>query len=215
MGRAPVWPSVARSKLVTVNMAFGDCAASTIAPRKLSRLSPAPAKHEKCIEHIETIPPESPLFFGMHPNAEIGFRTTQCNELFGMLNQLSPKEKGDDEDVGMSPMARAEQMCNDILDEVWEIKLAVEDMSRGMFNEEKGPYQFVFLQECNYMNTLVGEMVRSLVELQLGFKGELTMSEQMEVLANCLFEETLPPKWMKYSFPSTRRLALWLRQLKD
>merc|ERR1719409_1245821 len=41
------------------------------------------------------------------------------------------------------------------------------------------------------------------------------MSEQMEVLANCLFEETLPPKWMKYGFPSTRPLASWLRNLKE
>merc|ERR1719355_250633 len=65
------------------------------------------------------------------------------------------------------------------------------------------------------MNMLVGEMVRSLSELQLGFKGELTMSEAMEVLANCLFEESLPPKWMKYSFPSTRPLASWLRNLKE
>merc|ERR1711959_86103 len=138
---------------------------------KVSWPSPPPATHERYIEHIETIPPESPLFFGMHPNAEIGFRTTQCNELFGMLNQLQPKEKSSgSEDQGMSPMARAEQMCNDIYEEVKEIRLPTEDISRGMSDEEKGPYQFVFLLECMYMNILVFEMCRSLGELQLGFK---------------------------------------------
>ena len=39
------------------------------------------------------------------------------------------------------------------------------------------------LQECEYMNALIYEMVRGLKELQLGFKGELTMSEVMEDLA--------------------------------
>merc|ERR1711871_364570 len=184
---------------------------------KVSWPSPAPSNHERYLEHIETIPPESPLFFGMHPNAEIGFRTTQCMKLFEMLNQLQPKDNsgGGDSDAAVSPMARAEQMCNDIMDEVRDIKLPTEDISRGMSDEEKGPYQFVFLLECMYMNTLVFEMVRSLGELQLGFKGELTMSEAMEVLANCLYEETLPPKWAKHSFPSTRPLASWLKNLKE
>ncbi len=44
------------------------------------------------------------------------------------------------------------------------------------------------------MNQLVFEMNRSLNELQLGFKGELTMSEQMEQLANSLFLEKIPPR---------------------
>ena len=34
---------------------------------KLSWLSPQPAPHERYLEHIETMPAESPLFFGMHP----------------------------------------------------------------------------------------------------------------------------------------------------
>eukprot|EP00747_Dinoflagellata_sp_TGD_P069801 gnl/TRDRNA2_/TRDRNA2_156296_c4_seq1.p1 gnl/TRDRNA2_/TRDRNA2_156296_c4~~gnl/TRDRNA2_/TRDRNA2_156296_c4_seq1.p1 ORF type:complete len:308 (-),score=79.42 gnl/TRDRNA2_/TRDRNA2_156296_c4_seq1:61-885(-) len=112
-------------------------------------------------------------------------------------------------------MARAEQLCNDFLDEVREIKFPTEDLSRSMSDEEKGPYQFVFLQECEYMNTLVGEMVRSLFELQLGFKGELTMSPAMEELANCLFMETIPGKWAKHAFASTRPLLSWLSNLKD
>jgi dynein heavy chain len=83
-----------------------------------------------------------------------------------------------------------------------------------MSDEEKGPYQFVFLQECDYMNVLVGEMVRSLGELQLGFKGELQMSEKMEALSQALYMETIPPNWMKYSFPTTRPLQSWLLNLK-
>merc|ERR1712054_602787 len=88
-------------------------------------------------------------------------------------------------------------------------------ISRSMSDEDKGPYQFVFLQECTYMGALVGEMVRSLAELQLGFKGELTMSEQMENLMNSLYMEKIPPRWMKLAFPSSRPLQLWLSNLKE
>merc|ERR1719387_1748288 len=183
---------------------------------KLSWMSPAPGAHEKYLEHIETMPQESPLFFGMHPNAEIGFRTTQCHEIFSMLSDLQPKDRGgDDEDAGASPMAQAESTCNDILDEVREIYFATEETSRSMSDEEKGPFQFVFLQECDYMNGLIYEMVRGLNELQLGFKGELTMSEQMEDLANALFLEKLPTWWVKLGFPSTRPLRSWRANLQE
>ncbi len=35
---------------------------------------------------------ETPLAYGLHPNAEIGFRTTQCDYLFSILVELQPKE---------------------------------------------------------------------------------------------------------------------------
>ena len=53
--------------------------------------------------------------------------------------------------------------------------------------DEVGPFQNVILQECERMNILVGEMTRSLVELDLGFKGDLTVSDAMEELTNSLY----------------------------
>merc|ERR1719281_2431107 len=58
-------------------------------------------------------------------------------------------------------------------------------------------------------------MVRGLSELQLGFKGELTMSEGMESLANSLYMQKLPMWWVKLGFPSTRPLGSWLVNLKE
>merc|ERR1719297_298482 len=65
------------------------------------------------------------------------------------------------------------------------------------------------------MNGLIHEMVRGLSELLLGFKGELTMSEQMESLANSLWMEKLPMWWVKLGFPSTRPLKSWRVNLQD
>jgi len=184
---------------------------------KLSWKSPMAGGHERYLEHIETMPSESPLFFGMHPNAEIRFRTAQCTRIFDLLMMLQPKQSSSGEQDGdaKSPMAMAEYMCGEVLDEVRDIRFAVEETSRSMSDEEKGPFTFVLLQEAEYTNTLVYEMVRGLGELQMGFNGELTMSEQMEQLANALYLETLPVWWVKLGFPSTRPLRSWLSNLKD
>jgi len=47
---------------------------------------PVGASYDKYLEHIESeLPAETPLSFGMHPNAEIDFRTNLCIELFKQL----------------------------------------------------------------------------------------------------------------------------------
>eukprot|EP00931_Biecheleriopsis_adriatica_P107676 TRINITY_DN819_c0_g1_i4.p1 TRINITY_DN819_c0_g1~~TRINITY_DN819_c0_g1_i4.p1 ORF type:complete len:2563 (-),score=618.44 TRINITY_DN819_c0_g1_i4:48-7736(-) len=180
---------------------------------KLSWMSPQPAPHDKYLEHIETMPPESPLFFCMHPNAEINFRTAQCDKVFELLTTLSGGGGGGggggDDGEAMSPMDIARMVCDEVLEEVNEKRFPTDDVGRSMSDEEKGPYQFVFLQECEYMNALLYEMVKGLNELQLGFKGELTMSEVMEDMAQCLYSEKLPMWWIKLGFASTRPLKSW------
>ena len=46
--------------------------------------------------------------------------------------------------------------------------------------DNKTPYQNVFLQEIEYMNILLVEIVRTLEEIDQGFRGILTISEKME-----------------------------------
>jgi dynein heavy chain len=51
--------------------------------KNISFKCPPMLTYEKYIEYIETeVPGETPLAFGMHPNAEIDFRTNQCITLF-------------------------------------------------------------------------------------------------------------------------------------
>jgi len=44
-------------------------------------------KYNRYIE--ENLPPEIPQMFGMHPNAEIGYLTTQCEKLFNTILDVS------------------------------------------------------------------------------------------------------------------------------
>ncbi len=61
------------------------------------------------------------------------------------------------------------------------------------------------------MNVLLAEVARSLKELQLGFAGELTMSDAMESLKDTLYLDQVPETWAKRAWGSQRPLGSWLQ----
>lgn len=79
--------------------------------------------------------------------------------------------------------------------------------------EERTPYVIVAFQECERMNYLTGEMKRSLKELDLGLKGELTITSDMETLENAVFLDQVPPIWTARAYPSLLGLTSWFVDL--
>lgn len=64
------------------------------------------------------------------------------------------------------------------------------------------------------MNILIKVIVGSLFEIELAFKGELTMTEKMEALMDSIFFNKVPAPWAKVGFTSQRGLGSWLDNLK-
>jgi len=93
-------------------------------------------------------------------------------------------------------------------------KLNIDDIASKLGEESRTPYQNAFLQECEYMNILIKAIVNSLFEIELAFKGELTMTEKMEELMNDIYMNRVPAPWTKVSFTSQRGLGSWLDNLK-
>jgi len=83
-----------------------------------------------------------------------------------------------------------------------------------MDDSTKGPYQNAFLQECEKLNVLIDGILNSLRDLELAYKGELTMNEQMEALEDCIRLDRRPPQWIKLSFASERGLISWTENIK-
>ena len=79
-------------------------------------------------------------------------------------------------------------------------KFDLEDI-RGR-TDDITPYIMVAIQESERMNVLLSEMKRSLAELDLGLKGDLTMSDPMEKLMNALADGSVAPGWAKLAYPS-------------
>ena len=94
-------------------------------------LSPIPTSFDKYIHHIDTAMTEdTPIAFGLHPNAEIGFRTQQSISLFRTLMDLQPKPRGsgDGSSSAASPQKIAEAMANDILDRLGDKHFDTEEL---------------------------------------------------------------------------------------
>lgn len=179
----------------------------------ISFMSPAPTTFEKYIEHIDAhMKQDTPIAFGLHPNAEIEYRTQQSNEIFQMLLDLQPRSISGSGD-GKSHQQVAEALSSDILEKFSEKMFDVDDLTRNL--DEQGPYQNVFLQEMDVMNVLLSEIIRSLKELQLAFTGELTMSDSMEDLMMSLYMDKVPVTWSKLSWPSKRGLSSWINNFLD
>lgn len=95
----------------------------------------------------------------------------------------SPNEfAGEQKEIILDDMQLADKVIN-----IQEIK---DVLSAGM-----NPYQNVFVQESQAMNILLREMLTTLKQLDLGLKGQLTISDEMEKLINSLANGQVPVVW--------------------
>jgi dynein heavy chain, axonemal len=161
-------------------------------------------------EYLDNMPPESPVPFGLHPNAEIGFRLSQTDTIFKGIQDLQPKSASGG--GGMSLQDRAKQVLDDITEKMPEMFIIKELLERI---EDRTPYVNVFIQEIERMNTLLFEMRSSLQRLDLGLRGDLQISESMEQLMRALFEDKVSSSWEKLAYPSLKPLGLWFTGLLE
>merc|ERR1711968_208708 len=97
----------------------------------VSFMSPAPTSYDKYLEHMDTnITSDTPVAFGLHPNAEIDFRTTQSNRILATILELQPREASSSEGAA-TPEEIASGVTQDIIDRFGEKKFDVEDISRS------------------------------------------------------------------------------------
>uniref|UniRef100_A0A8B9CLP9 Dynein axonemal heavy chain 9 n=1 Tax=Anser brachyrhynchus TaxID=132585 RepID=A0A8B9CLP9_9AVES len=158
----------------------------------------------------DTLPPESPYLYGLHPNAEIGFLTQTSEKLFRIVLEMQPR----DSSMGEGGVVTREEAVKALLDEMLEKLIDEFNIAELMTKvEERTPYVVVAFQECERMNILTSEIKRSLKELDLGLKGELTMTSDMENLQNALFLDMVPESWIKKAYPSTASLGMWFADL--
>jgi dynein heavy chain len=130
------------------------------------------------------------------------------DNLFKTLLEMQPRETAN------SGAVSKEEKIKTTLDEILErlpepFNLA--ELSAKI--EDRTPYISVALQECDRMTILTNEIRRSLKELNLGLKGDLTISESMESLMNALYLNQVPASWEKLAYPSLQGLAAWYADL--
>ncbi|XP_039595259.1 dynein heavy chain 9, axonemal [Polypterus senegalus] len=158
----------------------------------------------------DTLPPESPYLYGLHPNAEIGFLTQTSEKLFRTVLEMQPRDSSGGEGAGSTREEKVKAILDEIMEKLPDEFNLPELMAKV---EERTPYIVVAFQECERMNILTREIKRSLKELNLGLKGELTMTSDMENLQNAIFLDQVPESWTKRAYPSMSGLAGWFVDL--
>lgn len=159
------------------------------------------------------MPPESPILYGLHPNAEIGVLTTLSENLFKTVFELQPRDSGTKASSGSMPTSR-EEIVRGMVDDLYD-KLPEEFIMDDLFarTEDRSPFVLVAFQECERLNILVLEIKRALKELRSGLKGELTISPDMESLMGDIFFDKVPESWAKRAYPSMLGLQSWFVDL--
>jgi len=178
------------------------------APSHVARLGhvnhPFAARHP-CTRQV-------PIAYGLHPNSEINFMTKQADDLCRAILELQPRGGGSAS--GLTLQEKVKRMLDDIVEKLPE-QLSNAELEDRVTMEDRTPYTNVFLQEVDRMSKLLYEMRRSLHELDMGLRGDLSMSEAMEVLMDSLFDDRVPSRWDTLAWPSLRPLGSWLANMLD
>ena len=173
--------------------------------------TPPNLSYKEYLDYVtENLERETPAAYGLHPNSEINFMTSQADALFLAISELQPRGGGGE--GGLTVGERVKQSLDDILEKMPELFLMVEIEERA---EDRTPYIAFFLQECERMNDLVWEIGRSLRELDAGLRGDLSISEPMEDLMNALFANRVPERWEGLAWPSLAPMGMWFLDFLD
>ncbi|XP_028983813.1 dynein axonemal heavy chain 11 isoform X2 [Betta splendens] len=163
--------------------------------------------HQYIDEHL---PPENSTLYGLHPNTELECLTVTSDNLLRSLLELQPQDSSRREGAADSTEEKVKSVIEDILEKLPEKYNMAELITK---TANRNPYTLVCLQECERMNLLLAEIRTSLDELDLGLKGELTLSASMETLQSALYNDSVPESWARLAYPSTKSLALWFSDL--
>lgn len=189
-------------------------------------------------ESVQTLPLDcSPVIFGLHPNADIRFNFEAVRDIWKNLIDLQPRTASSG--GGMSREQYIGSVASDVLSKIPEAfdlvivrkdfekaeKLKSRDREDGEPSQRQTgavllpPTTIVLLQELERWNKLVTKMSESLIELQKALQGIVGMSNELDDLAENLFNGTLPAGWRRLAPQTLKGLGSWMshfaRRLKQ
>ncbi len=164
---------------------------------------------DKYIEFFYSIP-ETPITFGMNPNAELNYREDQADNLFSTLSDLQPKDSRAGGEEGSEIFEKVRNI-KDMIENTYKLDSGKISSDFLKSDENRGPYQNVFIQESERMNVLIDIIMKSMNDLEGAMNGTSTMTEELDTLQDYLINYRVPLTWKKYD--SVRGLISWLLNL--
>lgn len=163
--------------------------------------------------YIETLPPqESPEIFGLHPNADLTFRTLQVQDAIVTILDTMPKGSGGT--GGMSREDMVDKICEDLLSKTPPMfdKEDIKDKCSKLPGGPTAPLTVTLRQEIDRLNTILGLTKTILTNLRLAIAGTIALSGDLINALDALFSARIPTVWVAKSWESAT-LGNWFTGL--
>jgi dynein heavy chain len=155
-------------------------------------------------EFVHRLPQsEVPLVFGQHGNAEISSQITNSQTMLEAMVSLQSSAGGAG---GASVDDTVAGIASDLQKQIPDL-IAIDEIKQ-LLNDDPSPLNIVLLQESERFNAMLAKIKKALAELQLGIKGLVVMSSELEDVFGALADGKVPAPWLK-TYPSVKPLASW------
>ncbi|KAK9865923.1 hypothetical protein WJX84_001850 [Apatococcus fuscideae] len=157
--------------------------------------------YQKAIEELPG--QESPEIFGLHPNADLTFRTLQVQAGVQLIVDTQPKGGG-----GGGRLSREEvvdRICEDLLSKAPSLfdKEETKEKLRRLPGGPTQPMTVHLRQEIDRLNVVVKLTTSTLKNLRLAIAGTVALSGPLIDALDALFNARIPKDWLKKSWEAS------------
>ncbi|GFH14317.1 ODA2 protein, partial [Haematococcus lacustris] len=155
-------------------------------------------------QSIELLPgTESPEVFGLHPNADVTFRTLQVQEAVYTILDTMPK--GGTAAGGLSREEIVDKICEDLLSKVPPMfdKEETKEKLKKLPGGPTVPLTVHLRQELDRLNTIIRLATTTLKNLRLAIAGTIALSGNLIEAVDALFIARIPSFWLAKSWEAT------------
>jgi dynein heavy chain len=166
--------------------------------------------HAAYMQYIKGLPiNDTPEIFCLHSNANITFAQNETFALLDGLVRLQPKTSGGS---GTSMEEAVDETCKGILERI-PSPVALDLVMKKYPVKYEESMNTVLVQEVIRYNKLLTVVRATLRDLQKALKGLVVMSQELETMANSLYNNAVPQLWASKAYPSLKPLASWVTDL--
>ncbi|DBA69380.1 TPA: Dynein gamma chain, flagellar outer arm [Trebouxia sp. C0005] len=153
---------------------------------------------------IEELPgQESPEIFGLHPNADLTFRTLQVQAGVQIIMDTQPKGAGGG--GGLSREEIVDRICEDLLSKVPAMfdKEELREKLKKLPGGPTMPLNVHLRQELDRLNIVIKLTSSTLKNLRLAIAGTIALSGGLIDSLDALFNARIPQDWLKKSWEAS------------
>lgn len=156
----------------------------------------------------------SPDVFGLHYNAHIGYSTNAVKDMWQVLVMLQPRTGASAS--GISRDDYITKIASEITSKLPApfdlaiVRKKFQDIASKKGENDIGPTTVVLFQEMERWNNLLFRMSSSLENLRRALLGEMGMSNELDEVANALFNGLLPETWRNLAPKTQKSLGSWM-----